>query len=886
MSCSPVEISTPRFGRCVGLIALLVVLLSAIGQAQEASVDLLDRRGSVDLAPQPLAQVVIQLWQDYHVHVSVPSQLGNSLRSPELHGTFTLRELLDRLLSGSGLRYQVLDEETITLGRPPAPAPIAHHTNTNTGSGTDAGNTGALSEVRVTASTGTNLLLFEPTWSPRLIYDRAEIEQSGATTLGDFVRNITSNYPSTNPVAAIFANTAGAVPQSVDNPFFASGINLHGLGPGTSLCLVDGWRWAGAGSSGTLCDLDFIPINAIENGVVVPDGDSAVYGADAVSGVANFVLREKFDGAETAASLDGTSRGGGRTEMLAETLGKTWDAGGILLAYQYRKQDEILSTERDFIPAISPPLAIVPEQKISSAILKVSQQVAESTTLELTGLWGIRDFTDSSGGFAGYRLARNGTVKELSQTVALEHEPTTGWSIGTFATYSRLDQSLVTSAPATQSFQFEPGGSLLGEVGVKVNGTPFELPGGQIETAIGAGAREEKLTVSASEYADTYVSEKRSSRDFYVEVHVPVVGDSNAITAIQRLDLSAAVRYDHYADFGSTYNPRGGITWSPLTEVNIRATAARSFKPPALNDGVAIPYYYTDSIAEHGATGPKTDTLINGSQGLEPLEPETAYTVTMGIDFRPNQKEGFRGSLTGFGTLFDNRIAAPPVLGSLANGVDIFSQPALSPYISRSVNPAWVRTIFGAPGFAGDGANLGPSGVTAYFNDELTNIARSEEAGLDTIARYTRDTVTGTFEASYLLRDTYRSAAGAPTVNILDTLGQPSRFRARVSVAWSPQWWSLSLSVNYTSASQDTLVVPSEKIDSWTTFDLHMSYSIPAHIALVRCLKMSLSVSNVLNTRPSYVNIPAGLPYRDVGFDAMSGSPEGRWVSAGLSCLR
>lgn len=807
-----------------------------------------------------------------------------------MHGTFTWRELLDQMLSGSGLQYQVLDEQTIALGVPSRPPiesaveadPDRPARQASAASDTDAANTRATSEVYVTADkTGTNLVRSEPIWSPRWIFDQPEIEQSGARTLGDFAQDMTTNFYSINPIAALFGNTAGAVPQDSKNPFLASGLNEHGLGPGTTLCLVDGLRWAGAGLSGTLCDLNFLPLDAVERVVVVPDGDSAVYGADAISGVTNFVLREKFDGADTAVWFD-RARGGSRTTTFTETLGKTWERGHFLLAYQYLNQGEILSTGRDYIPAMSSPLAIVPATKISSGILQLSEEIAPDTTLKFTGLYGIRDFSDSNGGFAGYRLARSGTVKELSQTVALEHQPAAGLSVATSATYSRLDQYLATSVPIISSSQHEPGGSLLAEVGVKISATPFELPGGQIETVVGLGARQEKLTVSTSTYDNTYGSETRNSHDFFGEARVPIFGDSNAVTGVQRLELSAAVRYDRYSDFGTTINPRGGIAWAPLPQLNVRATAARSFQPPTLDEIVAIPSYYTDNITENGK---QTDTLIDQSQGLHRLKPETAQTFTTGFDYRSTEKQGFRGSLTGFWTRIDNRIAAPPVLGSLANGVDIFSQPALSPYTSHTVDGSWVRTIFSGPGFEADYANQGPSGVKAFFNDEWTNIAQSVEMGLDSIARYTQDSVTGTFEASYLLRDTYRSASGAPTINVLSTLGQAARLRARASLAWSPKTWNLALAANYTSGSRNTLVVPNESIAPWVTADLHASFRIPPDISSLQCLRVTLNLTNLLNAPPPRARIPPVLPYRDVGFDATSASPEGRRVSVGIACL-
>src|SRR6185437_12702383 len=102
---------------------------------------------------------------------------------------------------------------------------------------------------------------------------------------------------------------------------------------GTNLLLVDGHRLVGAGVLQTTPDPSAVPVIALQQVQILPDGASAMYGADAVNGVVNLITREDFDGAETRA---GASYAHGYHSFdLSQMLGKTWHTGNILVAYEY-----------------------------------------------------------------------------------------------------------------------------------------------------------------------------------------------------------------------------------------------------------------------------------------------------------------------------------------------------------------------------------------------------------------------------------------------------------------------------------------------------------------------------------------------------------------------
>ena len=75
-------------------------------------------------------------------------------------------------------------------------------------------------------------------------------------------------------------------------------LNLRGLGAVRTLVLINGRRLPYGSSSSPAANLDLIPTQLVERVDIVTGGASAVYGSDAVSGVANFVLKKDFEGIE------------------------------------------------------------------------------------------------------------------------------------------------------------------------------------------------------------------------------------------------------------------------------------------------------------------------------------------------------------------------------------------------------------------------------------------------------------------------------------------------------------------------------------------------------------------------------------------------------------
>jgi len=126
-----------------------------------------------------------------------------------------------------------------------------------------------------------------------------------------------------------------------------STLNLRNLGSTRSLVLLDGTRLVPS-TILSQTDLNIIPVALVERVEIITGGASSVYGADAISGVANFVLRRDFEGVEAAMTYGITERGDGERVRGDITIGANFDdgRGNAVLSIGYQEVDEVLQSNR------------------------------------------------------------------------------------------------------------------------------------------------------------------------------------------------------------------------------------------------------------------------------------------------------------------------------------------------------------------------------------------------------------------------------------------------------------------------------------------------------------------------------------------------------------
>jgi iron complex outermembrane receptor protein len=191
-------------------------------------------------------------------------------------------------------------------------------------------NTDAVEEVVVT---GTLIRGAQPTGSELVTLDRQAIVSSGALT----TTNLMTSLPQLNSFNAL----------PIGTPDFANPVPRFGIrATAGTLVLLNGHRMVGSGILQTTPDPSAIPIGAIERVEVLPDGASATYGADAVGGVVNFILRKSYEGAETRAVY---GHGDQYHEYdVSQLYGKTWDSGNILGSFEYTTHNNFAFGTRDY----------------------------------------------------------------------------------------------------------------------------------------------------------------------------------------------------------------------------------------------------------------------------------------------------------------------------------------------------------------------------------------------------------------------------------------------------------------------------------------------------------------------------------------------------------
>lgn len=155
------------------------------------------------------------------------------------------------------------------------------------------------------------------------------------------VEDITSKLPQ----AAAGANSTGS---TVGDSFGSSTIDLRGLGQNRTLVLIDGTR-AVPFSFRNSVDVNMIPTGLIKRVDVLTGGAAAVYGADAVSGVVNFILNDNFSGAEFSTSYETADGGNEKINLEGIFGGDIGDGAGHITGYLgYSERKELLAGERDY----------------------------------------------------------------------------------------------------------------------------------------------------------------------------------------------------------------------------------------------------------------------------------------------------------------------------------------------------------------------------------------------------------------------------------------------------------------------------------------------------------------------------------------------------------
>ncbi len=666
--------------------------------------------------------------------------------------------------------------------------------------------------------------------SPVTAVTRRELEESGVSDLADLTRILPQNYGGGQNRGIAGGGEQGGQ-QNLNN---SATLNLRGLGPDATLTLLNGHRLS-YDSINQGIDISAIPLGAIERVEIVSDGASALYGSDAVGGVANIILRRDYEGIETTARIGGSTDGGDFQQQYGLVGGHRWSSGGFMIALDESKATPIYAGQRDYTRTVDPSLTLTDGNRQISTVLNAHQQLAPGLSLEADGYAMSRQSLLQNPFLPTADVQVSGLVSRpsvhsygLSPTLRADLGD---WqaSLGATGADSRtlLDTNNYSNGiPRHSHLLYEDG---LKGVETNAEGPLFSLPGGNARIALGGGLRAISLHVryqtltSGQSLTTKDFTERRNVQYAYGELSLPLVRPELNLPLIQRLTLSGALRYEHWNGIAAVTTPKLGMIYQPTRDLTVRVTWGKSFKIPTLSqvneieEGDLIPGFYFTPLPQPGGA---PILLLTGS--TPDLKPERATTWSATAELTPRFIAGLDLRATYFHIDYRDRIAVPltSVLTALYN--PIYNDLIVYNPSADQVN-ALIATLPG--GLVNQtGGPFDPSAVGAIVDEALRNTERQKIHGVDLNADYHLNLgghgkllLTGS--ASYL-ESNQQLAPNQPIFQIAGTVFNPPHWRGRAGAVWDTKRAQFSAFVNYVGPTTDNRFPAVQTIGSFTTLDL------------------------------------------------------------------
>ena len=188
---------------------------------------------------------------------------------------------------------------------------------------------------------------------PVTTVDSEYIQLSGETILTDLLQQTPS----------LIGSDSGNVVGDSGNGDGTAALNLRNLGEERTLVLVNGRRHIASRAGTAVVDINTIPTALVERVEVLTGGASAIYGADGVSGVVNFILRDDFEGMDFSVQSNTPDDTGGTKYLASATFGTNFadDRGNVAVNFEYFRQDRLLNIDRGMIPGLPESISITPD---------------------------------------------------------------------------------------------------------------------------------------------------------------------------------------------------------------------------------------------------------------------------------------------------------------------------------------------------------------------------------------------------------------------------------------------------------------------------------------------------------------------------------------------
>lgn len=853
------------------LCSALVFALTTTGFASSAYAQGEAERRTFEVPAQSSVGALNAFAEQADITLVFSPEVVTGVNVQPLVGSYTTQEGLAAMLQGTGLIWQTVDGNTISITSRPLPQPVA-------------ASDGAQDLQKVTV-TGTRIR-GGATPSPTTTFGSERILEEGFNDLGEVIRAIPQNFSGAQNPGSGAGNIAGGG-DTQQNMTGGSGLNLRGLGADATLTLLNGRRMAYGGFIQSV-DISAIPVAAVDRLEIVSDGASAIYGSDAVGGVANVILKRDFDGVMVGARYGATAGGGLETTEYSATAGASWSSGGLLATFKAASADPIYTDQRRYTEHLVDPSTLYPGSDLKSGLVSAYQAIGDRVELRLDALKTRRDqlqfYTWNN---IGSRVTPQTTTTLVAPSVQFLMPGDWTLDIGGSWGKDEHHQYRVQTVLTTGVSSLATNDCYCNEVHsyeVNAEGPLFTLAGGDARLAVGIGQRtNEFIWRNYRTNTDTAAGEE-SSKFAYAELNLPLVAPNQSVAGVHRLALTGAVRSEDYDSFGQVATPKLGLIYGPNRDVTLKASWGRSYKAPTLFQQYWPESLYLYPAASLGGSAyqPGSTALVRHG-GNSNLNPEKARTWTTSLALHPEKLPGLEAELTVFRIDFTDR-----VLQAISGGgvLQALSNPIHAEFVEFAPAASEVAAaIASAPSFSNfSGVPVNPANVVAIIEARNINVARQAVRGVDLSSSYRLDVGAGRLairgSASWLDSTRQNSANQTqPPYDLTGTLFNPPKVSARMGAVFSQGGLSASLFGNY----KDGVINAVDQRDtgSFVTFDTTLRYSTRDQGGAWSGLEFALSADNILDRDPPLhmVSSPTYVP----PFDQANYSAIGRYLSLSVS---
>lgn len=425
---------------------------------------------------------------------------------------------------------------------------------------------------------------------------------------------------------------------------------------------------------------------------------------------------------------------------------------------------------------------------------------------------------------------------------------------------------------------------------LRIDGSLFDVPAGTVRLALGAEHRRDTFTAGYS------TNDNEASPDVYDLIQQPGTPGHRTVNAIYgelsipllnaaagrfpgKLDASVAGRSDWYSDVGRTINPKVGLSWSIIPDIKVRGSWGTSFRAPSFaetGDPNGNLIYALPLADPQSPTGISNALLLLGYSPN--MRPERATSWTAGVDLKPRLVPGLTIRATYFQISYRDRIAS--LLEDLSQ---FLTQRNIFGALIQTPNADQIAKAYADPHFVNP-FGVASADINYLINVETQNLSRQRVRGVDFALAYTHALFGGTgvadLNGTRFIAIDQRVTSSSPASDVAGTILNPMRLRFRGHLGWAKAGFSTDAFVNYTGPYRNTLVVPSERVSAWTTFDAQVGYRF-AFASPLKGARIALSATNLTNRKPPYAAYV--LPGITFGYDPSAASAIGRQLSVDLT---